>query len=598
MHFFRELQRRNVFRVATAYVVVAWILMQVGAALEPAMYLPDWVDSVLAFFLLLGFPVALIVAWVYELTPEGLKREGEIDPDAPARVLAARRWDRLIMVALVLAVGYFALDKYVLNEREPVRLAETGVQQDVDRESGRAGTKIEPVDNKSIAVLPFVNMSSDPEQAYFSDGLTEELLNLLTGIGDLKVAARTSTFYYKDKLEQVTLAEIAKQLGVANVLEGSVRKSDGKIRITAQLIKADDGFHLWSQTYDRGIDDVFAIQDEISAAVVNALKVVLLGHAPHATAIDTESYELSMQARFLFNRRGPGDLEQALDLFVRAAELDPRNATAWVGMTPLYLWLFDPPRVEKAAAAVEKALALEPNNLEAQLRKASVLFAQGNGAAAEEMVQHVYQANPDNPLVMTMVAGWEFDSGNFDRAIELQRRAISMDPLHVVNLGNLAFFLIGAGRWDDAEPLALKMRQLAPDVMLGLDCLLEIRLLQGKPGEALALLNQIDQQDMSSEEIDWLRVVQTLVLHSVGDEQASLKVLESFRQSAVAESKPVWMAYMHAWRGETEQAFEWLQRAVKNHSDGDNLGIVMHPFLYSLHADPRWAEVIAQLRDT
>jgi TolB-like protein len=299
MSLIKELKRRNVFRVAVAYGVVAWLLIQVGATLEPAMHLPEWTDSILAFFLLLGFPIAMFFAWAYELTPDGLKRDGDIAPDAGERAVASQKWDRLIILLLVLALGYFAVDKYFITESA---IESAGLNPDAAETDALTG-----VSSKSIAVLPFVNMSSDPEQEYFSDGLTEELLNLLAGIDDLKVAARTSSFFYKNKVEDIPMREIAQQLEVAHILEGSVRRDGNQIRITAQLIKADDGFHLWSETYDRTLDSIFVIQDEIAAVVVDQLKITLLGELPHAKVVNTESLDLTMEGRYLFNRRQEGD---------------------------------------------------------------------------------------------------------------------------------------------------------------------------------------------------------------------------------------------------------------------------------------------------
>ena len=300
MSFVEELKRRNVFRVAIAYMVIAWLVMQVGDTMGPALLLPEWVDSLLAFFLVLGFPVALFFAWAFELTPDGLKKDQELEAGESHWAANSRRLDRIIIVVLALALGYFAVDKLALDSGDQPIPAETAALSD---NASKPIDSIDEVSARSIAVLPFVNMSSDPEQEYFSDGLTEELLNLLAGIDELKVAARTSSFYYKDKRNLVTLPEIAKQLAVAHLLEGSVRKSGDNIRITTQLIKADDGFHVWSKTYDRKLEDIFAIQDEIAEAVVEALKVTLLGEAPKARVVNTEAYELTPQGRLARMKR-------------------------------------------------------------------------------------------------------------------------------------------------------------------------------------------------------------------------------------------------------------------------------------------------------
>ena len=258
MGFFTELKRRNVLRFAGLYLVGAWLTVQVASTVLPMFGAPDWLPRTIVILLAIGFLPALILSWIFELTPEGLKRDEDVRPEESIAPQTARRMDRMIIVVLVLALGYFAFDKFVLAPR-------------------RGGTPAESsssTNSKSIAVLPFVNMSSDKEQEYFSDGLSEELLNQLAQIPQLRVIARTSSFSFKGK--EVDVSTIAHALNVAHVLEGSVRKSANTLRVTAQLIRTSDSSHLWSQTYDRDRTDIFKVQDEIAADVVAALKVKLL----------------------------------------------------------------------------------------------------------------------------------------------------------------------------------------------------------------------------------------------------------------------------------------------------------------------------------
>jgi tetratricopeptide (TPR) repeat protein len=376
------------------------------------------------------------------------------------------------------------------------------------------------------------------------------------------------------------------------VLEGSVRKSGQQVRITAQLIKADDGYHLWSQTYDRKLDDIFAIQDEISAAVVDALKVTLLGEAPHTRVIDTESWELTLQARFYYNRRGSGDMQRALELFQRAVELDPDNATAWVGLAPLYVYLLDPPRIEEAMAALDTALALEPDHPEALIRKAMVLWFDDQFEASASVRKKAAAAGPDNPLVLSVLAGTEFALGNFDQAIELQRRAVSLDPLHAVIVGNLAGYLVAAGRWDEAESWAQKVHELTPDSS-SRGTLAEIYLFQGDAEAALAQLPESFDDELRKSTRGNILVTAAAVRHSVGADAGSLEAMAQYRQQ-FAENAPLQMAYMHAWRGENDQAFEWLERTFNQYPDPNYKGLILSPYLYSLHDDPRWQQVMAR----
>ncbi len=282
-----ELRRRNVFRVGVAYVIVAWLLLQVADVILPTFRTPEWVMQAFTFLLMLGFPMALFFAWAFELTPEGLKKEKNVDRSRSITHVTGRKLDFVIIGLLVVALGYFGYDKFVLDPdrdaveiKAAVQVAQEQVANTVERQDSA----------KTIAVLPFVNMSDDASNEYFSDGLSEELLNLLAKVPELRVAARTSSFSFKD--QNLEIPVIAARLNVAHVLEGSVRKAGNQIRITAQLNKADDGFHLWSETYDRELKSVFAIQDEIAAAVVDALKITLLGEKPNVTETNPEAYAL------------------------------------------------------------------------------------------------------------------------------------------------------------------------------------------------------------------------------------------------------------------------------------------------------------------
>ena len=587
MALFQELQRRKVFRVAIAYAIMAWLVMQIGDTMVPALHLPEWSSSLLAFFLILGFPVAMFFAWAFELTPDGLRRETEMVQQKSNRTLMGEKLNRTIFIVMILALGYFALDKFVFTTTSEIR---PGVSTII--ESDRNIPANAAIVHKSIAVLPFVNMSSDQEQEYFSDGLTEELLNLLAGIKELKVAARTSSFFYKDKLDTIPLKEIARQLQVTHLLEGSVRKSGNTIRITAQLINADTGFHLWSETYDRQLDDIFAIQDEIAAAVTESLRITLLGEIPKAKVLDSKSFELTLQGRYLFNRRNEGDLQRALELFEHATELDSNNAAAWVGMSPLYIWLFDPPDLARARSAVEKALQLEPDNPEAHIRMGRVLFREGKRQESMASYDHALELGPDNPLVLSVFAGLMLFSGELETAIEFSKRALAADPLHVTNLSNIAGFLIQLNRVDEAEIYALKAMDLAPLSPASLTKLAVIRLLQGHPEETIELVSTLGGAQVAAYGGDRKLFLTAMAQFTIGSLQASNRALEAYRQD-YGEENPSEMAKLHAWRGEVDQAFEWIDKVF---IADPNLSKPWfdHPFLYNLHDDPRWVDLMAR----
>ncbi|MDX1555418.1 MAG: hypothetical protein R3212_05275, partial [Xanthomonadales bacterium] len=269
LSLFSELKRRNVFKVAAAYVIVGWLIMQVGDVMAPAMHLPGWINSALAFFLILGFPIAVILSWAFELTPEGIKLEKDTDEPGSSGLLSGQRLNYWIIALLFIAVGFFAFDKYVLDPNRDAERVETGVDE---AQNDLVSNPRAPAD-ASIAVLAFEDMSPEQDQQYLSDGIAEELLNALAQIPELRVISRSSAFSYKGK--DVRLDQIAAELDVAHVLEGSVRKAGDRVRITAQLIDARNDIHVWSETYDRTLDDIFAVQEDVARRVVASLRTTL-----------------------------------------------------------------------------------------------------------------------------------------------------------------------------------------------------------------------------------------------------------------------------------------------------------------------------------
>ena len=317
-----ELRRRNVFRVAIAYVIIAWLILQVGDTLAPALHLGEWVNSALVFFLILGFPIALFFAWAFELTPEGLKKEKEVDRSESITHLTGRKIDYLIIAALILALSYFTFDKFVLDPARDAELVQATTNSVTEQAAKTSAS------DRSIAVLAFTDLSAEGDQEYFSDGISEQLLNVLSKVPGLRVAARTSSFRFKG--ENRDIIDIGQQLNVGIVLEGSVRKAGPQVRVTAQLIDASNGFHLWSDTYDRQLDNIFAMQDEISAAIVGALG---------------EHLGLRVDAG---PRNDPTTSSEAYDAYLRGRHLVVQRSVT-------------NPTVELAVREFEKSIALDPN---------------------------------------------------------------------------------------------------------------------------------------------------------------------------------------------------------------------------------------------
>ncbi len=348
MSLFHELKRRNVIRVGVMYIIVAWLILQVADVVLGNIAAPGWVFLAILLLLVLGLPVAILFAWAFELTPQGLKREEDTERSESVTRKTGRNLDRTIILVLAIALSYFAYDKYSDLPVPDEALAAAPYDQSLTGENPNdpaaatpnAAESIDvlpfPIATESIAVLPFVNMSSDPEQEYFSDGIAEELLNLLAKIPQFRVAGRTSSFAFRGK--EIDLREIGSSLGVSSILEGSVRKGGERVRITAQLVNTEDGFHLWSETYDRELSDIFAVQDEIAAAVVEQLKVTLLGgpierRGGEPLATNIEAYDAYLKGMSFMNKLGPSNFRQAADYFEQTVLLAPNSALAWARLS-------------------------------------------------------------------------------------------------------------------------------------------------------------------------------------------------------------------------------------------------------------------------
>jgi len=320
--FWGELRRRNVFKVMVAYAIVGWLLIEMSATVFPALKLPEWTVTFVTALILISFPIILIGAWAFEVTPDGIKRTREVPLEHSVTHITGRKFDFAIIALLVLALVFVVVDNYVLRD-EPAPAP-----------SEQTRPAIQPVE-KSIAVLPFVNMSSDPEQEFFSDGLSEEILNLLAKIPSLKVIGRTSSFAFKGKNQD--LRGIGQALGVNTVLEGSVRKSGDRVRITAQLIDVLDGAHIWSESYDRTLTDIFAVQDDVAAAIIDALQIHVGANPTRGRPTENaEAYALFLKARASLNAFETRD---AIEFVQKATELDPRFAEAYELLANCYWYL-------------------------------------------------------------------------------------------------------------------------------------------------------------------------------------------------------------------------------------------------------------------
>ena len=596
MGFFNELRRRNVFRVAAAYIVAAWLVIQVAETIFPLFGFDSTPARIVVIVLVIGFVPALVFAWAFELTPQGLRRESEVDRSDSIRPETRKKLDRMIMVVLGLALGYFAFDKFVLSPQREAHLRESQAEQLAEvaaeaRQAGRSAALVESYGEKSIAVLAFQDMSQDRDQEYLSDGIAEELLNLLATIPELRVISRSSSFSYKGK--GVKLVDIAQELNVAHILEGSVRKAGNQVRITAQLIDARSDTHLWSDTYDRTLDDIFAIQDEIAATVVDQLKVTLLGPTPRATQADPEAYALFLHARHLGRQQTPEAFRQSIELNDQALQIDPGFVSPWANKATSYVNLGSSglmPRDEALALAresVDRGLALDPRSGEMLGISAWIAMQYDHDLpAAAKLYERALAADPTNNSIVSNAASLVIYLRRYDAAITLREYAVPRNPLNPGAHFNFAVTYLAAGRLEEAERELRTTLRLSPEYRLGHVWLATVLLLKDQPGEAL----EVSQQ--AADEAHRL-FGQALCYHALGEPARSDVALAKLIQEH-ADARTYDIASILAFRNEPDRAFEWLSKAEKNNdiSVGDP---TYDPLFAKVASDPRWAQYLERI---
>ncbi len=470
---FQELQRRNVFKVGTAYIILAWVVIQVTDQAVPALLLPEWVNSFVFYIGLIGFPFVLLFAWAFELTPEGIKPESAVDRTESITSDTGKKINAITFGLLAIALGYFVYESRFMDRSDTESSEVTQVTQS-DQSSEQLATEtpsseVKPV-GSSIAVLPFVNMSSDEEQEFFSDGISEEILNVLAKIPNLHVTSRSSAFAFKGK--EINISEVAEKLGVANILEGSVRKAGNKVRITAQLIEAETDKHLWSETYDRELDDIFAIQDEISNAIVMALKEKLALDEitiDTSTVVDISAHEAFLRGRFLLQKRNQADLERALVELDKAIAIEPGYAEAWMGKAWVIHYLNElnygdiPLAIasERAQSALDRAKILKPDMPENYGIQGLIYSEMGNIDGALEAYQKAIELNPNYSLAHVWYGNELLN--NPTKQIEMYARAYRLDPINMLAANNYTLVLTSTGQYDRALEIADKIAELQPN---------------------------------------------------------------------------------------------------------------------------------------
>jgi TolB-like protein/Flp pilus assembly protein TadD len=592
-----ELKRRNVFKAGVAYLALGWVVTQVTSTVTPLLHLPDWIGTVVVWIGVIGFPFVMMFSWVYEITPEGLRRESEVDRAASITHVTGRRLDYIIIALLVMAMALFTFDRFVPHKSEPVATATAHETPAPVTSTATAAAQAAPTTNdSSIAVLPFVDMSQGKDQEYFSDGLSEELLNLLAQIPQLRVIARTSSFSFKGK--EADVATIAKALNVANVLEGSVRKSGDTLRITAQLIRTADSSHLWSETYDRQLTDVFKIQDEIAGAVVAQLKVKLLPAQQvtnaHRTA-NTEAYNQYLLGNQYFNRNSEDGYRLAVAAYEKAIALDPKYAAAYVGLGFALAYAADwagsleenAAGKQRATATIDQAIAIAPDLADGYSARAwirsSVTWDWSGGQADFEKALSL---EPGNAAVRRRYGILLATLGRMAESTAMVRKAIELDPLSASAWTDLCNnYLTDRSQFREARDALEHALAINPESNFALFNQVELELLEGHAPEALSAARKAGEV--------WRQAGVAMAEHTLGHDKESQAALDELI-AKYAHDSAYQIAEVHAWRGESEKAFEWLERACVQRDGG--LGLIKTDLLLEpLRRDARFAAMLKKL---
>ncbi len=580
-NFFAELKRRNVYKVAVAYAVVGWLLVQVATQVFPFLEIPNWVVRLVIALVVIGFPIALVIAWAFELTPEGLKLTEDVDLAAAARQPRKHTWILVVIVGAAFSIGLFFIGRYTgRNNASEVRIE---------------------LPAKSIAVLPFDNLSDDKANAYFAEGVQDEILTRLAKVADLKVISRTSTQRFKSAPSD--LRDIAKQLGVMNILEGSVQKANDQVRVNVQLINAMTDAHLWAEIYDRKLTDIFATESDIAKTIAETLQAKLTGSEKTAIAktptVNPEAYELYLKGRFFWNKRTAADLRKAIDYFNQATSKDPGYALAYAGLADSYVILSvfgaasPQDSIPQARAAAKKALKLDDTLAEAHAssgRIAGPFDFEFDRSIAE--FERAIQLNPNYAMAHHWLSWGPLTAlARFDRAIAEGKRAVELDPLSLINnadLGGNVYF--NARRYDEAIAQLRKTIEIDPRFYLAHYYLGQAFQLKGQRTEAITEYQKAVELDDDPEALAYLGQAYA----RAGQRDEAQKILAHLSEEAKSRYVSGYsMALMFMGLGDKEQAIDALERAYREGAGNDLFTIRVDPMLDDLRGQPRF-EALAE----
>jgi len=596
---FTELKRRNVFKVGFAYAVTAWLMLQVAQLGTESFEAPAWVMKLLITLLLAGFPLALILGWLFDLTPEGLRKERDVDRSQPAYQALGRKLNMTIISVLVLALAWFAWDKFHSSDTRPSYPIEAAVEPARAVDPVVRNTVPLPTVAKSIAVLPFATRSDQQADAWFSQGIHDDLLTQLAKIGDIKVTSRTSVRRFADS--NMPIPEIAAELGVATVLEGAIQRSGDRVRINAQLIDAGTDTHLWAETWDKELtaSNIFEIQSELATLIATALRAEL---APDLRArIDdkpTESlaaYDLALRGRYLMDKEmSEENLERAAALFRQAIEADPEYAAAWSGLSQALLemvgWFYKNENevLPEAWLAAERAVTLDPKFTDAWLALGDLQRMTRQFEAGEQSFQKALALSPNNADAHGRYSDLLRDARRFDESVREIRRAVELDPYLLRIRESLLQNVYFSRDFATVEAEAKKLLELEPNAANTWYWLSLAQTMQGGHSEAEQSMLKAIEYDPGNPYYD---VGLAFAYALAGRDKEALQILE---QAEDKRFSLVEIALVHGVLGDMDRAFAYLDRAFEE-SPASLYYIAADPGADAMREDPRWQELLQRL---
>jgi len=579
--FFAEVKRRNVYKVAVAYAVVGWVIAQIATQIFPFLEIPNWIVRLVIVLIAIGFPIALVIAWAFEATPEGIKRTEDVDLNAAARAPKKHAWIYVVVISAAISIALFFLGRYT------ARNTAAGPNE---------------LSAKSIAVLPFDNLSRDPDNAFFAEGVQDEILTRLAKVADLKVIARTSTQRFKSAPEN--LPDIAKQLGALNILEGSVQKVNDQVRVNVQLINAMTSAHLWAEIYDRKLSDIFAVQSDIAKTVADTLQAKLTGSekrmmAAQATT-DTTAYELYHKGRSLWGKRSGDNIPKAIAFYEQAIAHDPNYALAYAGLSsayilaPFYAGADRRESYSKAKEAALKALRLDPNLAEGHLALGKVLFfGEIDLAGAMREYKRAIELKPNDADAHHWFGNDALCAlEQFEEAIVEGRRSVELDPLSVVINADLGVTFFYARRYDESAKQLRKTLELDPTSFYthyNLGIALQAA---GDLSGAIAEFEKAKQLGDNT----YVSTLYAQAKARAGDKDAAQRMLSDLDQMSQRREVVGYLrALLYLCLNNKEEALRWLEQGYAER-DGSNISTIkVDPLLASLHGDPRFEALVQKV---